>query len=335
MFKSTKIAFVLSLLLIFVSCGNDDNIVPYADILSQQPFAPLSDSIKNDKKNEELYFRRAVLLNANNLEAPALLDFKKAWSLKKDERFAIAISTLLIGSHPDSALVFLGEALTVLPGSLLLQLNRAHAYETMKKIDQALAVCDNILSRYPQEVDVLKLKAELFEQKGKKAEALASLEKAYQITPYDIELNYILALKYAENKNSKVLILCDSLIKVDSLDTHAEPNYYRGIYFSNLGEKQKAINEFNQALEKDYYFLDGYIEKAAAQYDLKQYPEAIRTLELSLTISPKFADGYYWMGKCLEALGDKEQANLNYQKAYGLDKELEEAKKGMERTEGR
>ncbi len=36
------------------------------------------------------------------------------------------------------------------------------------------------------------------------AEAINILEKAYQLTPYDIELNYELAYKYAETKNPKV-----------------------------------------------------------------------------------------------------------------------------------
>jgi tetratricopeptide (TPR) repeat protein len=119
---------------------------------------------------------------------------------------------------------------------------------------------------------------------------------------------------------------------VDSFGTHAEPDYYKGIYYANLGDKQKAISEFNLALNRDYYFLDAYIEKAAAQYELKKYNDALKTLQLLLTISPKHADGYYWLGKCLEALGDREQANLNYQKALGLDKDMKEAREGLERT---
>jgi tetratricopeptide (TPR) repeat protein len=332
MIKCAKIGLVISLLMTFVSCNNDESESPYGEILHQPPFAPLTDSISHDKKNEELYFRRAVLLNTNNLPEPALADFRKAWSLRKDERFAIAISTLLIDKNADSSILFINEALKILPKSPLLQLNLAHAYEAQNKLDQALTICGNILEQYPQQVDVLKLKADLLDKKGLKADAVKVLEKAYQLTPYDIELNYILALKYAESGNNKVLALCDSLIKVDSLDTHAEPNYYKGIYYANQKDKQKAIGQFDEAIKKDYYFLDSYIEKSAALYDLKKYADAIRTLELVLTISPKFADGYYWKGKCFEALGDKEQANVNYQKAYGLDAGMEEAKAGMERT---
>jgi len=37
----------------------------------------------------------------------------------------------------------------------------------------------------------------------------------------------------AETKNEKLLPLTDSLIRADSLETHAEPYYYKGIYYNN------------------------------------------------------------------------------------------------------
>lgn len=335
MFSPSKIVFVFSLIMIFVSCGNEEDNSPYAAIYSQPAFAGLTDSISRDRSNDDLYFRRAVLLNKNNFPEPALEDFKKAWNLRKDERYAIAISSLYLEDHPDSAILFLEkQGLKELPVSLLLQLNLAHAYEAINNLNKALGICDNILHQFPQQVDVLKLQSDLLEKKGDARGSILILEKAYQLTPFDIELNYLLALRLAEMKDPKLLTLCDSLIRVDSMGTHAEPNYYKGIYYVNLGDRSKAISEFSLALEKDYYFLDAYIEKAAAQYELKKFNEALKTLQLLLTISPKNADGYYWAGKCLEAMGDKEQANLNYQKALGLDKSMKEAKEGLERTRG-
>ncbi|MBL0270139.1 MAG: hypothetical protein IPP99_16150 [Chitinophagaceae bacterium] len=47
---------------------------------------------------------------------------------------------------------------------------------------------------------------------------------------------------------------------------------------------------------------------------------------MALTISPSFLSAYYWIAKCQEALGKKEEAKVNYLRAYELDKSMKEAK---------
>lgn len=330
--RLTKIAGVFATVLIILSSCNDNTPTsPYEEILAQPPFAVLTDSIRNEKINPDLYFRRAVLLNTNNFPEPALADFQQAWSLKKEEKYAYAISTILVDKNPDSAALFLNESLIELPQSTLLRISLARSYNAQNKTEEALKVCDEILQMNPEQVDVLKLKAGLLEKKQDFAASIRILEKAYSITPYDIELNYILALKYAEAKNPKVINICDSLIKMDSLGVHADPYYYKGIYYSNINDKAKALSLFNDAIKHDYNFLDAHIEKGIILYDQQKYEEAYQSFNLAMTISPKYADSYYWMAKCQEATGNKAEAKLNYQRAYGLDKTLKEAKEAADK----
>lgn len=324
------IAVACSLFFI-VACADKDQSSPYEDILSRQPFSSLTDSIKNEPESDGLYFRRAVLLNTNNLPEPALLDFQKAWSLRKNERYALAIGNLLLEKKPDSAILFLNKAIRDVPNSFLLDLTLARAYAAQGKTEEALTICNSILQKNPQQVDVLKLKADLLDKKGSSAEATTLLEDAYRITPFDVELNYVLALRYAEAKDPKVLSICDSLIKADTEGSHAEPYYYKGIYYSNTGDKMKALGFFNEAVKHDYYFLDGYIEKGSLLYEMKKYPEALSTFNLALTISPQFADAYYWIAKCQEAMGQKSEAKANYQRAFSLDQSMKEAKEAADR----
>ena len=324
-------AAIIGGLIVISSCNNKSSSSPFGEILNQAPYDGLTDSIKQQPKNDELYFRRAVLLNTNNLPEPALADFKKAWSLKKDEKYANGLSNMLLDKRPDSAILFLNQALLELPNSFLLQLTLARSYDAQNKTDEALKVCNDILQKNPDQIDLLKMKAELLSKKGNNTEAISILEKAYRLTPFDIDLNYELAYKYAESKNAKVISLCDSIIKKDSLNLHAEPYYYKGIYYSNMGDKTKAISLFEAALQHDYYFLNAYIEKGRALYDQKKFNEALKTFQLASTISATFSDAYFWTGKCQEALGQKEEAKLNYQRAYSLDKTFTEAKEAADR----
>src|SRR5688500_10302138 len=113
----------LALISIISSCKNKTTGKgSFDDVLSQPPFAALTDSIKNEPGNDSLYFRRAVLLNSKDFSEPALLDFKKAWSLKKQEEYAFGLANLLLEKKPDSAILFLKDAIQHLPKSFLLQL---------------------------------------------------------------------------------------------------------------------------------------------------------------------------------------------------------------------
>ncbi|MBK5272163.1 MAG: tetratricopeptide repeat protein [Bacteroidia bacterium] len=313
------------------ACNNNKESSPFGNILSQAPFDGLTDSISKFPGHDELYFRRAVLFNKNNFPEPALADFQKAWSLQKEEPYALGISTILLEKNPDSAIAFLNQAIKEIPNSLLLQLSLARNYDAQNKTDDALAVCNEILQKNPMQVDALKMKADLLYKKDNMAESTVTLEKAYSLTPFDLDLNYQLASQYAESKNAKVIALCDSLIKKDSMQVHAEPYYFKGLYYSYINDKAKAIALFNQAIRHNYNYLNAYIGKGRALFDQQKFNEALKVFQLSQTISPSFADAYYWIGRCQEATGQKDEARLNYQRAYGLDRTFIEAKEAADR----
>jgi len=252
MIGTAKFLAVSAGVLLLGSCNNKSTDVPYSEMLNNPPYSGLTDSIKQQPGDDALYFRRAVRLNTNNLPEPALADFKKAWDLKKDEKYAFGLSNLLLDKKPDSAIIFLNKALEELPKSFLLQLILARALHAENRTEEALKICNDMLQENPEQVDVLKMKADILDKKEDKTGAISVLEKAYRLTPFDVELNYMLALKYAETKNSRVIALCDSLAQADSLEIHAEPYYYKGIYYSNINDKVKALALFDAAIKRDY-----------------------------------------------------------------------------------
>lgn len=332
MYNQLKLLTLILIIYISISsCNDKESNSPFDKIFDQPPYTLLTDSIKKEPQRDELYFRRAILLNTNNLPEPAMADFQKAWSLKKEEKYAFGLSNLLLDKKPDSAILFLNQALKELPNSFLLAVTLVRSYNSQNKTEEALQLCNDLLKKYPMETVVMKMKAELLDKKGNAAESLSMLEKAYSITPFDIELNYELAYKYAESKNAKVIRLCDSLITIDTLKIHAEPYYYKGIYFSNTGDKAKALSLFGQAILHDKFFMNAYIEKGRILYEQKKINDALKIFQLANTLSNTFPDAYYWIGKCQEAMGQKEEARLNYQRAYGLDKTFTLAKEAIDK----
>jgi tetratricopeptide (TPR) repeat protein len=325
------VLFSFSVFFFISGCGPHSGPSPYDALLKQPPFHELTDSIRSDPQNAALYFRRAVLLNRHHHPEPALADFRKAWSLQKEEQYALGIANVLAEKRPDSAIHFSRLALKELPQSILLRLSLAKALELLNKPEDALQVCDDILGMNPQQLDALLLKASLLEKSQRTNEAIAALEAARAVAPHLHDVNYQLAFLYAQSGNAKTLTLCDSLIKKDSLGRTPEPYYFKGIYFYSTGHKPKAIAWFNRAIRADYNFLDAHLDKGKTLYEMKNYTEAFTTLQRAASITPTFADAWYWMARCQEAMGEKEEARLNYLRAYGLDKTLTEAKEAADK----
>ena len=326
-----KTSLILILSFLIWGCNsNKDTSSPYAEILSQPPFASITDSIRKEPGRDDLYFRRAILLNKNNLPEPALADFKKAWSIAPAETYAVCVSNILLEKKPDSAILFLRKAIEEIPNSIFIQLSLARAYDAQGKTDEALAACNDLLDNEPGQVNALMLKSDLLLKKEDTTGAIAAMEKAYSAVPSNREISNKLAYQYAESKNSKALAIADSLISKDSLKFFAEPYYVKGMYYSNMNDREKAIQQFDATIKQDHRFLNAYIEKGKILLDQKKTTAALKTFELANTITPSFPDAWYWMGRCLEILGQKEEAKLNYEKAYGLDKTFTEAKEAAE-----
>lgn len=321
-----KLYIFLFPIILFAACNDEKSSSPYDEILSQPPFSSITDSIRKEPDRDDLYFRRAVLLNKNNFPEPALADFRKAWSLAKQEVYAAGASNILLEKKPDSAVVFLNEAITELPNSMFLPISLARSYDVLGKTDEALKVCNTLLEKEPNQVNALLLKADLLEKKGDTSHMIASLEKAYSLIPFNREISNRLAYQYAESKNARSLRIADSLIRKDSLGIHAEPYYVKGMYYSNINDKARAIQLFDATIKKDHRFLNAYIEKGKILLDQKKTADALKTFQLANTITPSFADAWYWIGRCEELLGNKAGAKENYEKAFELDNTFIEAK---------
>ncbi len=318
------------LILFISSCHPSNNNSADDEIFRQPVFSILSDSISKMPGNDALYFRRAILLNKHNYPVQALHDFEKAWSIKKDELYALGIARLWMDRNPDSAILFINDALKIIPGSFLLRLQLARSYDALGKTDEALAACNDIIRQDTTNADVLRFEAGLLDKKDSSSAALKVLEAAWKLTPNDAELNYLLAERYAENKDPKTLSFCDAIIRKDSQHVLPQPYYYKGLYFSNIREWDKALAAFNATIEKDFHYMPAYTEKGRVLMEENKTMDAMKVFQLANTVDPAYPDAYFWLGKCQESLGKKEDALLNYQRAYSLDKSFTQAKEAAD-----
>ncbi len=216
------------------------------------------------------------------------------------------------------------------PDSLPLVENLAQYYRDGGNYDNALATVNRALLKDSGLARLWDMKAILSFEKGDTLQAIHAFEKAVYIFP---EPAYIISLGtlYAQTKNPLAIEMADALIIGKKANAEREAIFIKGLYYSSIGQKQKAIEFFDQALGIDYGFMEAYREKAIALSAQQKYMEALLVLEKAVKLNNSFEEGYYFMGLNFEKLNRLNDAIESYQTALIYAPDFIEAKEALAR----
>ena len=222
----------------------------------------------------------------------------------------------------------LKNAVEQYPDSLQLIENLSAYYLDVQNFDAALAQINKAIARDSNNAALRDYQSIIYSAKGDTAQAIKSLEQAIIILP---DPQYIIGLGalYAQNKNPMALVMADALLVADKAGAEKEAYFIKGLYYSYINEKEKAIPFFDKSISIQYTFMNAYLEKGIALYDLQKYSEAAAVLETAVTLQNNFERGYYYLGRCFEKLNKKEDAIQAYQMALMYDPNYMEAKDAL------
>ena len=97
------------------------------------------------------------------------------------------------------------------------------------------------------------------------------------------------------------------------------PAYYnRGNAYSDLGQHQRAIADYDQALRLDSGYVDAYYNRGVAYRKLGQHQRAIADYDQALRLDPGNADAYHNRGVAYEDLGQLDQAVRDWERAIDI-----------------
>ncbi len=226
----------------------------------------------------------------------------------------------------------LKNAIKKYPDSLKLVSDLSSYYLDVQNYDAALAQINNVIARDSNNAQLRDYQSIIYTAKGDTAKAINSLEIAIDIFPNP---QYIIGLGalYAQTKNPMALAMADALLAANKAGAEKEAYFIKGIYYSYINEKEKAIPFFDKCININYTFMDAYLEKGIALYDLKKYGEAATVLEKAVTLQNNFDRGYYYLGRCFEKLNKKDDAIEAYQMALRYDPNYVEAKDALRKLQ--
>ena len=214
------------------------------------------------------------------------------------------------------------------PDSMLLKKNLARYFKDNGDYESAIKVISQAIAKDSSSAELWDIQGTLHFLNEDTLASIRCYERAVDILP-DPELVISLGTLYAQTGNLKALLMADGLLSADKAKAEKEAYFIKGLYFSKINEKQKAIGYFDKCLALNYTYMDAYVEKGMALYDMKKYEEALAVFDKAITVQNSFQPAYYYEGKCLEKLNRKEEAIQAYQNAVTLDPDDVEAKDAL------
>jgi tetratricopeptide (TPR) repeat protein len=214
------------------------------------------------------------------------------------------------------------------PDSILLRETLIQNYRDSGEYDNAIAEAKTTIAKDSLNGVLWEHLFWLYYEDEDTASAIASLEKAVSLNAnpqYYITLGSV----YAQAKNANALIVANKLLAQPAGDYTKESFFIKALYYSSIGEGEKAIPLFNQSLEADYTYLDAYREESICLYNMGRYIDAIKKLQKATSVKSDYSVAYYWMGRCYEKLNDKKDAIDNYQSAIQIDPDDDDAKNAL------
>jgi tetratricopeptide (TPR) repeat protein len=240
---------------------------------------------------------------------------------------ATAPITANIESQEEKQLI---DAYTAAPDTAAYLENLIRYYVEKQNYDKAQAVLDKAIARDTANPELWDTKSMIALQKSDTLNGIKYLEKAAYIFP---EPGYIIGLGslYAQTKNPEALAMADALLQANKARAEKEAYFIKGLYYSFTNEKQKSIPFFDKSLALDYNFMEAYLEKGLALYDMKDYEGARKVFSQSVKVNPKFDRGYFYLGKTFEKLGNTQVAMELYETALQMDPNYIEAQDALQK----
>ncbi len=217
------------------------------------------------------------------------------------------------------------------PDSAGLRFQLVDALDSMGAYQQALSQVDSLIRKDSLNYALWYRKALVQENTKDTSGALRSFKYAIRIYPSPDALLGAANL-LAERKNDTALLISKQVASLRlGREYTAHCNFINGVYYARTGAQQKALDAFNTCIINDLNYMEAYMEKGFLYFDNKKTAEALQVFKTVVTVKNTYADGYYWMAKCNEALNNKADAISNYQQALTLDPKLAEAADALKR----
>jgi tetratricopeptide (TPR) repeat protein len=219
-----------------------------------------------------------------------------------------------------SAYAFYTKSLELEPQNSFALYQRARVSMSQHKSDDALRDINDILSRFPENADVLALRATIYSGMGKRAEARTDADAARAIQPNTATVAYAeAAIARSDTDYEAQIATFSKLLAGNPQDPLALVS--RGQAYFKLERYDNALADTDQALKLGYHWPDVRVLRANV-FMMRHDREAVaREAEAMVRENPDSDFAFVAAGKTYNALGRKPDAMKAFDRALAIKPE--------------
>ncbi|ABL65857.1 O-linked N-acetylglucosamine transferase family protein [Chlorobium phaeobacteroides] len=203
------------------------------------------------------------------------------------------------------------------------KLQRALKLHQEGRLDEAEAICQEILSSIPEHFDALQLSATIAAQRHDSEKALALFDQALAIKP-----------DHARSLNNRGIALQELKRYEEALASYerllaVKPDYAmaysnRGNTLQGLRRYEEAVSSYDQAIALRSDNANAYSNRGVAMMKLKRYADALESHDKAIALRPDYAEACSNRGNTLQELKRYEEALMSYKQAIALKSDYAE-----------
>ncbi len=309
------------LLFFLFSCQPKDNNVASEKKQDgkKDEFALLNEQIAANPGNAELFYKRSQIFMQKKNVRQAFDDISKAVALDSTryDYYLQLADVSFKGLQIQKSIDAFKKAIALEPKNKEAHLKLSELYLYIKAYPQCLAEANEALEIDKNIAKAYFIKGFAYKETADTPRAVSSFQTAVEIQSDYYDAYIQLGNIQAARRNKIALQYYNNALRI--LPSSTEALYNRGLLYQDMGELDKAVQDYNSILVIDRNYADahynlGYIDLAYK----KDYKSAITHFTDAIRVNNQYAEAFYNRGVAYDFSGDKKSAEKDYRQALNI-----------------
>lgn len=282
-----------------------------------QVFSDIYSNHPDNRAGTEGYARSLFLLQRyEEVASFCSIQIKK----EPENPFWVTTYARVLGWHlsrPDDAIAVLKEGMVTIPG-VQIPLILADFYVYSGRNEEARELLFSLNSEYEDDYQVLSRLSSFLAQMKEYEKATHYFEILMKLKPHDVSLVFLSAQAYEQSGDLEMALELYTRA-ITGMPDNPEVWLARARIMMDLGQYQDAATNATQATELNPEWADAFLLKGMAEIHNENYDKARISLTCATTLDSKNPEAWKNLGDALSLSGEKQAANICYERALALD----------------